>query len=196
MSLPLLYMQPTDDASWRSWAFNHAANHYDIVAAAGNQFNTPIVLVTTASSTSGQNVIEFGSLPELIVKSTISLGVTDLTTTDALANNTILTGFSVASNEVEISPNVVNTVNIGDSIQFLPVAPVNLTQFILDPMDPDNLGMWFYQHQEMHNQVNALLATTGYDLLSYDWDDPDEFAEWLRLNGDEHTRINAALNIG
>ena len=30
MSLPLLYSQPTDDDSWRSWAFNHAANHYDM----------------------------------------------------------------------------------------------------------------------------------------------------------------------
>ena len=112
MGLPLLYSQPTDDDSWRSWAFNHAANHYYILQA---------VLVQKSQ---------------------------------------------------------------------------NLTQFCLDPMDPDNLGLWLYQHQEMHDQVNALLATTGYDLLSYDWDDPDEFAEWLRLNGDEHTRINAALNIG
>ena len=114
MSLPLLYSQPTDDDSWRSWAFNHAANHYDILQA---------VLVQKSQ---------------------------------------------------------------------------NLTQFCLDPMDPDNLGLWLYQHQEMHNQVNAVLNANNlaYDLLAFDWDDPDQFSEWLLLNGSEHQRICAALGIG
>ena len=72
----------------------------------------------------------------------------------------------------------------------------NLAQYILDPMDPENLGMWLYQHQVMHNQVNAVLKSQGFDLLELDWQDADQFQEWLRLNGDEHVRISAALNIG
>ena len=112
MGLPLLYSQPTDDDSWRSWAFNHAANHYDMLQA---------VLVQKQQ---------------------------------------------------------------------------NLAQYSLDPMDPNNLGYWLYQHQEMHNQVNAVLKTSGYDLLALDWDDPDQFSEWLLLNGSEHQRICAALGIG
>jgi hypothetical protein len=112
MGLPLLYSQPSDDDSWRSWSFNHAANHYDMLQAVLVQKNQ------------------------------------------------------------------------------------NLTMFCLDPMDPDNLGLWLYQHQEMHNQVNTVLKTQGYDLLALDWDDPDQFNEWLRLNGDEHVRISTALNIG
>lgn len=72
----------------------------------------------------------------------------------------------------------------------------NLSQYILDPMDPDNLGMWLYQHQEMHNQINAVLATSGFDLLGLDWDDASQFQEWLRLNGDEHIRLSAALGVG
>jgi hypothetical protein len=71
-----------------------------------------------------------------------------------------------------------------------------LAQFILDPMDPDNLGTWMYQHQEMHNQVNAALGTSGFDLLGLDWTKDDEFQMWLRLNGDEHVRICTALGIG
>jgi hypothetical protein len=63
-------------------------------------------------------------------------------------------------------------------------------------MNPDDLGMWNYQHQVMHNQLNAALGTQGFDLLELDWQDPDQFTEWLRLNGDEHTRLSAALGVG
>lgn len=72
----------------------------------------------------------------------------------------------------------------------------NLNQYILDPMNPDDLGTWLYQHQVTHNQINALLGTQGNDLLNLDWRDPEQFASWLRLNGDEHVRISAALGIG
>lgn len=112
MGLPYLYTQPTDDASWRRWSFNHAANHYDLIAAAQSQKNA------------------------------------------------------------------------------------TLQQFILDPMDPDDLGMWQYNHQISHSQLNAVLGTQGFDLLSLDWQNPAEFEEWLRLNGDEHTRLSAALGVG
>ena len=71
-----------------------------------------------------------------------------------------------------------------------------LTQFCLDPMDPNDLGMWLYSHQIMHNQINAVLGFSGFDLLSLDWQDKDEFAEWCLLNGDEHSKISAALGIG
>lgn len=73
---------------------------------------------------------------------------------------------------------------------------VNLTQYLLDPVDPQNLGMWLYQHQAAHDQANAVLGTSGFNLLALDWQDPDQFAQWLRLNGDEHVRISAALGIG
>lgn len=113
MSLPYIYSRPENEDDWKSWAFNHAANHYDWIPA------------------------------------------------------------------VQIKKNI-----------------IGLQQFILSPVDPDELGMWLYNHQVAHDQVNQALGTTGYNLLALDWKDPDEFAMWLRLNGDEHTRISAALGIG
>lgn len=71
-----------------------------------------------------------------------------------------------------------------------------LTQYRLDPMDPANLGLWLYYHQTMHNEVNAALGTSGYNLLELSWDDPDQLQEWLQLNGDEHSRISAVLGVG
>lgn len=72
----------------------------------------------------------------------------------------------------------------------------NLTEFLLNPLDPNNLGFWLYQHQISHNQVNQALGTQGYNLLELDWQDEDQFAEWLNQNGEEHQRISAALGIG
>lgn len=71
-----------------------------------------------------------------------------------------------------------------------------LQQFILDPMDLNNLGQWLYNHQVMHNQLNAALGTQGFNLLGFDWEDPQQFSMWLRLNGDEHVRLSAALGVG
>lgn len=72
----------------------------------------------------------------------------------------------------------------------------NLTQFCFNPLNPDALGVFLYQHQIAHNQANALLGFPGFDLLSLDWQDKEAFAEWILLNGDEHQRISAALNLG
>jgi len=113
MSLPFLYSQPRTPEDWQSWAFNHAANHYDWIPAAG------------------------------AVKKVF--------------------GFQ---------------------------------QFVLSPIDPDDLGMWLYNHQVAHDQINAALGTTGYNLLEMDWRDEDQFAMWLRLNATEHQRISAALGVG
>jgi len=73
---------------------------------------------------------------------------------------------------------------------------VQIDRFVLDPVDPNDLGMWLYNHQVMHDQVNAVLGTQGFNLLSLDLQDPNELAMWLRLNGDEHVRISAALGVG
>src|SRR5215469_9290123 len=70
---------------------------------------------------------------------------------------------------------------------------LRVEQFPLDPIDPQDLGMWLYNHQVIHDEVNAALGTQGFNLLTLDIKDPDEFAMWLRLNGDEHVRISAAL---
>ena len=71
----------------------------------------------------------------------------------------------------------------------------NLTQYNLDTSDFNNMGMWFYQHQVMHNQINAVLKTTGFDFTVLDWEDPDQLRNWLNLNGAEHVRISAALGV-
>ena len=71
-----------------------------------------------------------------------------------------------------------------------------LSQFALDPFDQDDPGLWFYMHQTMHDQINSLLGSSGFNLLELDWKDPQQFAAWLQFNGDEHLRFSGALNVG
>ena len=72
----------------------------------------------------------------------------------------------------------------------------NLSIYVLDPIEPNNLGDWLYLHQLMHAQANAALGTQGFDLLAYDFTDADGFAMFLRLNGDEHLRLSQAVGVG
>lgn len=73
---------------------------------------------------------------------------------------------------------------------------IALLESILDPMDPDNLGVWLYQHQLMHDNQNALLGIAGYDLVDVDWKDRDELAGWVWLHAQEHYQAADILKIG
>ena len=73
---------------------------------------------------------------------------------------------------------------------------LQITQFLLDPVDVSNLGMWLYSHQEAHNQANSALGSQGFDLLSYDLNNPDDLQEFIELNATEHQRISGTLGIG
>lgn len=190
MGLPYLYAQPADEPSWRRWAFNHAANHYDMLAAAQAYQLASVTLATTVGTLAGNNVMEFAA----VNKVRDGMAVSDLTNAAAIVVGSVVSGFN--GSLVQMSIDAAQNIAIGDSILFAGQNSTPLQQYILDPLDPNNLGMWNYQHQLMHSQLNALLGTQGFDLLSLDWQDPAQFAEWLRLNGDEHVRLSTALGVG
>src|SRR5262249_41535572 len=59
---------------------------------------------------------------------------------------------------------------------------IELDQFVLDPFNPRDPGVWLYQHQVMHQQQNAVLGIDGYDLLDVDFRDQNELAGWIYLH--------------
>ena len=71
-----------------------------------------------------------------------------------------------------------------------------LSEYPLDPFDPNNAGVWTYQHQAMHQQFDPLLNINGYDLLDVNWTDPNELAGWIFLNASEHYQAAQILNLG
>lgn len=192
MSLPRLYVLPTSEQELQSWAWNHQANHFDIVSAGQAFQQTSFTIATNATTLAGNSVMQFASVP-----STIKAGmvVSDVSAPTAIANGAQVTGFS--GTLVQIGIPAVHNITSGDDILFGPGANVlALAQYQLSPINTDDFGMWLYQHQTMHSQINQVLGLTGYNLLDLDWEDPEQFQDWLNQNADEHIRICSALGIG
>ena len=191
MSLPALYAQPTDAASWKAWAWNHQVNHFDIVAAGTRYQETSLTLATNIGSLAGGFVMQFAATTG------VQLGMTvgDTTTPSAITAGSEVVALNAT--EAQIGLALAANVGNGDDILFSPGANVKaLDQFQLSPIDPNNLGMWLYQHSIMHNQINLVLGRTGLNLLTYDFSDPDQLQEFLQANGDEHVQICSLLGIG
>lgn len=72
---------------------------------------------------------------------------------------------------------------------------VELQEYILDPFDPQNLGLWPWHHQLMHDQLNAVIGVSGYNLQEINFDDPDNLHAWIDLHSDEHNRESAILGL-
>lgn len=71
-----------------------------------------------------------------------------------------------------------------------------LIESILDPINPNDIGVWLYQHQQMHQQFEPILGIAGFDLLDVDWQDPQELAGWILLNANSHQQAADTLGIG
>ena len=71
----------------------------------------------------------------------------------------------------------------------------SLTEYPLDPMDPQNMGAWAYHHQLMHDQLNAVLKIGGYNLQEIAFDDRANLQSWIDLHFDEHTRESTILGL-
>ena len=72
---------------------------------------------------------------------------------------------------------------------------VSLTPYVLDPVDPNNMELWQYQHQIMHNQMNEVLGIVGQSLIGVDWKDPEALSQFIDDNASEHLQANAKLGI-
>lgn len=72
----------------------------------------------------------------------------------------------------------------------------NVIEYILDPLNPYDVGTWTYQHQDWHNRVNEILGLSGYDLTGVEFRDPAQSSGWIWLNSDEHRRWSDLLGVG
>lgn len=66
-------------------------------------------------------------------------------------------------------------------------------EYILDPINPLVMETWLYQHQLMHDNMNAALGVAGYNLLELNWDDP---ANWINQHAQEHFAVGQILQLG
>lgn len=71
-----------------------------------------------------------------------------------------------------------------------------LPEYPLDQINPDDTGVWEYQHQLMHDNQNSVLGITGQDLSEVNWRDPQLLEGWVFLNRIEHFQAANILKIG
>ncbi len=72
---------------------------------------------------------------------------------------------------------------------------VSLPEYPLDPLDPQNIGLWPYHHAVMHDQINAILGIPGYNLQEIDFSDREALQAWSDQNQDLHTRTSTILGL-
>lgn len=73
---------------------------------------------------------------------------------------------------------------------------ISLPEYVLDPVDPDDVGQWEYQHQLMHDNQNQILGISGFDLSEVSWKDQNLLAGWIFLHSQEHLQAADILEIG
>jgi hypothetical protein len=82
------------------------------------------------------------------------------------------------------------------NLRIYTLVKVALPEYVLDPIDPNNVGTWEYQHQLMHDNQNQILGIDGQDLTGLDWKNENELAAWVQLNSSEHLQASDILGIG
>lgn len=106
--------------------------------------------------------------------------------------------FNVPSTQEELNTwsatHATHHLDIINAIQRL--TGTQLQQFVLDPIDATDAEGWLLQHQQMHNDMDAILGIAGYNLLDVDLKDQNQFAGWIWLNSQEHYQAANILEIG
>lgn len=82
--------------------------------------------------------------------------------------------FNHMAHHREINATILRTKNIA------------LPEYILDPVNLADPQAFLDQHQEMHNNTDALYSISGFDLTEVDWSNPDDRAGWIWLNATLH----------
>jgi hypothetical protein len=73
---------------------------------------------------------------------------------------------------------------------------IALPEYLIDPIDPNNLGSWDDLHQAMHEAQDTILGISGFNLLGIDFSDQQLLAAWIFLNATEHHLAADLLEIG
>lgn len=71
----------------------------------------------------------------------------------------------------------------------------NLQEYPLDPIDFNDPGIFIYNHQQMHNDLNTVLGVFGNDLTDVDFSKAPELSAWIQLNASEHYQYNSKLGV-
>lgn len=70
---------------------------------------------------------------------------------------------------------------------------IQLTEYCINPLLVDNIRQFLIIHQQMHDDMDAVLGISGNDFTDIDFDKPDSVESFLFLHADEHRQANQKL---
>lgn len=74
-----------------------------------------------------------------------------------------------------------------------------LSEYTLDPFNPSSSDFetWLYQHQIMHDQIEAVLGlrVSSFDFTDVDWQDPEGLVDWISTHAQEHLQMATLLGV-
>lgn len=72
---------------------------------------------------------------------------------------------------------------------------VNLTDYLVDPINPENIQQFLQNNAAMHTDMNNILKSQSSNLLDVDPSDPQQLDSWINLNYQEHENAEQLLGI-
>lgn len=72
---------------------------------------------------------------------------------------------------------------------------IGLEEFILDPVNLSDPVQFLDQHQQMHNQLDALFGISGFDLTEVNWADAGQRSGWIWQNAQLHLQEATATGV-
>ena len=199
MGLASLAFVPSSPAEFAAWSFSNQASHRDI-ARVIFQNQTVGVAISSLVYTSPTGALAIVLAAPAAFRPNGAFTISGITGGTGGGNYEGLNGTWTAVNVSGTDLSAVVTADLGNinTITGTPVVTglgTSIVDYVLDPFDPENMGNWPWQHQDMHNAAWAAVGGSGYDLTGIDWDDPETMEMWISVHADEHNRLSAFLGL-
>lgn len=72
---------------------------------------------------------------------------------------------------------------------------VSLTDYQIDPIDPNNITQFLQNNSSLHGDMNGVLKLQSNDLEDVNLGDEKQLEAWVRLHWQEHTYAELKLQV-
>jgi hypothetical protein len=72
---------------------------------------------------------------------------------------------------------------------------IDLPDYLIDPVDKNNIPRWLDNNSELHQDMDAALGVQSVDLEDVDFNNENQKVAWLYQHWQEHQTAELALGI-
>jgi hypothetical protein len=72
---------------------------------------------------------------------------------------------------------------------------VNLSDYQIDPMNPNDITLFLQNNSQLHGDMNSVLGLQSADLQDVNMGDPHQLEAWIRLHWQEHNYAELKLKV-